>query len=122
MNLILLDITPFIIAGSTAAGVLLILVIFIIVKRSKGKKKNKVKVPEIDDKEWLLALGDNDNVKAVTVRGSRLSVELVDDKKINRDMLTSLGVKSIITMSNKLILVIENQAAEIANRISSHLQ
>ena len=122
MNLILLDITPFIIAGSIAAGVLLILVIFIIVKRSKGKKKNKVKVPEIDDREWLLALGDNDNVKAVTVRGSRLSVELVDDKKINRDMLTSLGVKSIITMSNKLILVIENQAAEIANRISSHLQ
>jgi len=37
-------------------------------------------------------------------------------------MLTSLGVKSIITMSNKLILVIENQTAEIANRISSHLQ
>lgn len=122
MNLILLDITPFIIAGSIAAAVILILVIFIIVKRSKGKKKKKVKVPEIDDKEWLLALGNNDNVKAVTVRGSRLSVELVDDKKINRDMLTRLGVKSIITMSNKLILVIENQAAEIANRISSHLQ
>lgn len=121
MNLILLDLTPFIIAGSVAGGILLLFLIYILIKRA-GHKKKKVEPPQIDDKQWLIALGDKENIKAVTVRGSRLSLELVDDKKINRESLTSLGVKSIITMSNKLILVIENQANEIANRISSNLQ
>lgn len=120
MNLILLDLTPLIIAGSIAGGILLILLIYVLIVRRNHKPK-KVEVPAIDDNQWLLALGNNDNVKAVTVRGSRLSVELNDDKKINREMLTNLGVKSIITMSNKLILVIEQNASEIASRIQSHL-
>ena len=118
MNPILLDITPYLIGG--VGGVLLIaFIIFVIVIRRKPKQKEEVK--QIDDNQWLLALGNQDNIKAVSVRGSRLSVELLDDKKINREELTSLGVKSIITMSNKLILVIENDASVIAEKISSHL-
>ena len=118
MNPILLDITPYLIGG--IGGVLLIaFIIFVIVIRRKPKQKEEAK--QIDDNQWLLALGNQDNIKAVSVRGSRLSVELVDDKKINRESLTTLGVKSIITMSNKLILVIENNANLIAEKISSHL-
>lgn len=118
--MILLDLTPYIIAGIAGLVVLIFLIIFIVM-RVRANKKPKVVEKPVDDNQWLLALGEQDNIKAVTVRGSRLSVELVDDKKINRESLTTLGVKSIITMSNKLILVIENNANIIAEKISSHL-
>ena len=119
MNSLFIDLTPIIIGGSIAL-VLLIVALVVIFIRKKPKQVEEVK--QVDDNQWLLALGEKENIKAVTVRGSRLSVELNDDKAINRDLLTELGVKSIITMSNKLILVIEKNATEIADRISSHLQ
>ena len=115
-----MNLTPFLIAG-TAGLVAIILVVVILVSRKKANKQVKEEIKPIDDNQWLIALGESDNIKAVSVRGSRLSVELLDDKKINRESLTTLGVKSIITMSNKLILVIENNANLIAEKISSHL-
>ena len=118
MNMILLDLGP-VLAISGGALVLMIALVLLLVLRRKPEKKEEP--PQVDDKEWLVALGEQDNIKAVSVRGSRLSVELVDDKKINRESLATLGVKSIITMSNKLILVIENNANLIAEKISSHL-
>ena len=120
MNSLFLDLTPIIIGGSVALVLIIVALVVIFIRRKPGEPKEEEK--PIDDNQWLVALGDKDNIKAVTVRGSRLSVELNDDKNINRELLTELGVKSIITMSNKLILVIEKNASEIANRISNHLQ
>ena len=115
-----MNLTPFIIGGSIALVLLIVILVVIFIRRKPSEPK--VEEKPIDDNQWLLALGEKENIKAVTVRGSRLSVELNDDKHINRELLTELGVKSIITMSNKLILVIEKNANEIANRISSYLQ
>ena len=120
MNSLFLDLTPIIIGGSVALVLIIVALVVIFIRRKPGEPKEAEK--PIDDNQWLVALGDKDNIKAVTVRGSRLSVELNDDKNINRELLTELGVKSIITMSNKLILVIEKNASEIADRISNHLQ
>ena len=120
MNSLFLDLTPIIIGGSVALVLIIAALVVIFIRRKPSEPKEEEK--PIDDNQWLVALGDKDNIKAVTVRGSRLSVELNDDKNINRELLTELGVKSIITMSNKLILVIEKNASEIANRISNHLQ
>lgn len=120
MNSLFLDLTPIIIGGSVALVLIIVALVVIFIRRKPSEPKEEEK--PIDDNQWLVALGDKDNIKVVTVRGSRLSVELNDDKNINRELLTELGVKSIITMSNKLILVIEKNASEIANRISNHLQ
>ena len=120
MNSLFLDLTPIIIGGSVALVLIIVALVVIFIRRKPSEPKEEEK--PIDDNQWLVALGDKDNIKAVTVRGSRLSVELNDDKNINRELLTELGVKSIITMSNKLILVIEKNANEIANRISNYLQ
>lgn len=119
MNLLFLDLTPIIVGGSIALVLLIVALVVIFIRR---KPKEVEEVKPVDDNQWLIALGEKENIKAVTVRGSRLSVELSDDKAINRDLLTELGVKSIITMSNKLILVIEKNANEVADRISRHLQ
>ena len=118
MNLLLMNLSPFIIAGGGALAIIIFVILFFVFRKRKEPEEIEEK---IDDDQWLKALGEVDNIKSVSVRGSRLSLELLDDKKIDRDALTSLGVKSIITMSNKLILVIEKNAEEVANIISSHL-
>ena len=118
MNTIFLDLSAYFVIGGTVLLVGIIVLVILIARRKPGAEEEE---EVIDDSEWLIALGDKDNIKSVSVRGSRLSVELNDDKLINREQLTSLGVKSIITMSNKLILVIENNASEIADRIQSNL-
>lgn len=83
-----------------------------------SKKKSK---PKINYEDWLIALGGKENVKEVTAVGSRLSLVLVDKEKANRDELTKLGVSSVLTMSGKLVLVIEDKAEQIAESIRSYL-
>ena len=98
-------------------GVLLIAVIvFLIIFFSKRKKS-----PKIDDGVWLIALGGKENVNSVSAIGSRLTLSLVDKEKVDREKLKELGVSSVLTMSNKVTLVIQKQALEIANRIQEAL-
>ena len=98
-------------------GVLLIAVIvFLIIFFSKRKK-----TPKIDDGVWLIALGGKENVNSVSAIGSRLTLSLVDKEKVDREKLKELGVSSVLTMSNKVTLVIQKQALEIANRIQEAL-
>ena len=98
-------------------GVLLIAVIvFLIIFFSKRKK-----TPKINDGVWLIALGGKENVNSVSAIGSRLTLSLVDKEKVDREKLKELGVSSVLTMSNKVTLVIQKQALEIANRIQEAL-
>ena len=46
---------------------------------------------------------------------------LKDKEKINRDQLKTLGVSSVLTMANKIILVIEDKAVSIADKIRKEL-
>ena len=88
-----------------------IIVIFVI--------KNRKKKPAIPSgSEWVTALGGKENIKEVSAMGSRLSVSLIDQNVLNKEVLTSLGVSNIMTMSNKVTLIIEDKAEKIANEIS----
>lgn len=91
-------------------GVLVFLVIFF------GKRK---KNPIVDESAWLGALGGKDNINSVSAIGSRINLSLKDKEKIDREKLTSLGVNSVLVMSNKVTLVIANNAVDIAETISS---
>ena len=90
-----------------------IIVIFIILKRKKSK-------PFISD-DWFMALGGNENIKEISAVGSRLSLVLKDKEAIAREKLKTLGVSSVLVMSNKVTLVIEGEAERIANSIKSSL-
>lgn len=87
-----------------------VITVYLIVNSKKGKK--------IDNDVWLTALGGKDNVSSVKGVGSRLSVVLKNQELIDREKLKELGVTSILTMSDKLVLVIEGKAEEIANKLS----
>lgn len=79
-------------------------------------KKRKVK--QIDSSVWLIALGGNENILSIEAKGSRLSLQLKDKEKMDKVTLTNLGVKSIIEMSNKIVLVLPNDANKVVSEIN----
>lgn len=100
-------------------AVVLLIVIAILILVFAGKKK---KAQPQQDYDWITALGGKDNIVEVSGVGSRLSILLKDKESINRDELTKYGVTSVMSMSGKLTLVIENKAEEIAAEINQKLQ
>ena len=98
--------------------VVLIAFVVLMVVRNSINKSPKARV---DNNEWFDALGGKENIKEINATGSRLSLSLVDKEKINREKLKTLGVSSVVTMSNKVTLVIESKAEKIAEILKGSL-
>ena len=93
-----------------ALGLVAIIAIVVVLILVLGRK-NKKPVPKIAEKSlWVEALGGQDNIVSSEAFGSRLSIILTDKTKMNKDTLKSLGVSSVIEMSNKVTLVLEDKA------------
>lgn len=105
-----------------ALGVVIIILITIAILLIVNRNKKKGKAPKItinqDDDKWLIALGGSENIIEAKAMGSRLTLKLNDDTKINQDELKNLGVQSILKMSDKVILVVEKQADALLEKIS----
>ena len=84
-------------------------------------KKNKDKKGKIKDttasSDWLIALGGKENIIESSANGSRLSLKLNDQNKIDKEKLKELGVSNIVTMSNKVTLVLEDKAEIIKSKL-----
>ena len=98
-------------------GVLLISAVTVLLVANLRKRKG----PSINSSNWIIALGDKENIKEVSATGSRLSLVLVDKDKIDREQLKQLGVSSVLVMSNKVTLVIEDKAEQVASSIQNSL-
>ena len=98
-------------------AVLLLFVLFMII-RHFVMKSPKVKV---NNDEWFIALGGKENIKEINATGSRLSLNLLDKEVIDREKLKTLGVTSVVSMSNKVTLVIEGKAEQIAETLKQSL-
>lgn len=114
---LLIEMTPLTIGLIAGGGVLLVAVVVLLIFLIKGKKKG----PSFSGNEWLIALGNKENIKEVTAIGSRLTLILLDKEAIDREKLKQLGVSSILVMSNKVTLVIEDKAEQIAASIQKSL-
>lgn len=99
--------------------ILLVIFFLFILPLIKQKKINENQQPR--GKEWLNALGGTDNIISLSSSRSRLSVELKDSSLIDQEKLKVMGASSIITMSQKIILVIDNQADKIKKTIEKYL-
>jgi phosphotransferase system IIB component len=84
-----------------------------------GIHSNKAKVPEkvIDKNAYLLALGGSENVISKKVTGSRIVLVLKDYSKVDQTKLKEAGVDSFIMMSDKLTLVIKDNAEKVFQTI-----
>lgn len=98
-------------------AVLVAFVLFMVI-RYLVKKSPKVKV---NNDDWFNALGGKENVKEISAVGSRLSLNLLDKEAIDREKLKTLGVSSVVSMSNKVTLVIEGKAEQIAETLKQSL-
>ena len=101
------------------AGCLVLVAILVFLIIFFGKRK---KSPIVDESAWLTALGGKDNINNVSAIGSRINLSLKDKEKIDREKLTNLGVNSVLVMSNKVTLVIANNAVDIAETISNSIK
>ena len=100
-----------------ATGILMIATVVVLIIFLKKKKAVKV-----DDSLWIDNLGGRENITSVTQVGSRINLVLKDKEIINKDNLKELGVKSVLVMSNKVTLVVENNAEDIAKAINEVLK
>lgn len=80
-----------------AVILVIVIVIIILVNRNHKKPKN------IAIYDYL---GGKSNVLEAEIKGSRLILKLENPSEIKEDDLHILGVKSIISMNNKTILVL----------------
>ncbi len=99
-----------------ATGILMIATVVVIIIFLKKKK-----VVKVDNSLWIDNLGGKDNIESISQVGSRINLVLKDKEAINKDNLKELGVKSVLVMSNKVTLVIENNAEDIAKAIEEAL-
>lgn len=106
----------FLIALFVATGVLMIATVVVLIIFLKKKK-----VVKVDNSLWIDNLGGKENIESVNQVGSRINLVLKDKEMINKDNLKELGVKSVLVMSNKVTLVIENNAEDIAKAINDGL-
>ena len=118
LPLISTDVNPNIIIWLAVIDALLLLIVVIMVVHFHVTKSPKVKV---NNDEWFNALGGKENVKEINAVGSRLSLNLADKDAIDREKLKTLGVSSVVTMSNKVTLVIEGKAEKIAETLKQSL-
>lgn len=89
-------------------GIIAITVFLILFFGRKKKKEPEVVIAE--KSEWVEALGGSDNILSSEAFGSRLVLNLKDKNSINKDSLKKLGVTSIIEMSDKITLLLEDKA------------
>lgn len=93
--------------GVAVAVIIVFIVMFLL---GNKKKKGKVAAKTFETNEVFEALGGKENVLTHSKNGSRISLTLSDYDKVNEKMLNALGVDSIIKMSNKITLVIKDDA------------
>lgn len=104
--------------------IIILVIVLIIVKSNerKGKDEKIDKLQTTNGGDWVVALGGKENIQEATAVGSRLTVTLVNQELMNQDKLKELGVSNIMTMSNKVILVIEDHAAYVAVKINKEIK
>lgn len=98
------------IACIVAVLVIASVILFITLSKKKQAKKNSSLLTSI-----IKALGDKENIIEMVVKGSRVSVKLNDNSKLNQEELKNLGITSLIFMSNKITFVAGSIAQDIYN-------
>ena len=84
--------------------------LFLIFFLNRRKKNVKPVITVASKSAWVDALGGNENILNSEAYGSRLVLKLADKDKMKKDELKSLGVTSIIEMSDKVTLLLEDKA------------
>ena len=92
-----------------AAVIVATIVVVLLLLQKRNKKPTEVK-KEYSSNEIIDALGGKENILTHQKAGSRISLTLNDYSLVNEEKLNTLGVDSIIKMSNKITLVVKDDS------------
>ena len=84
-------------------GILLLSLVVVFILLKKKKANNKVE----EYPNLLSALGGKDNLVSITVKGSRVNVEIKDKKLVDKDTIKE-EVDTIVVSSKKVTMVAGN--------------
>ena len=102
---VLIDLTT-ILAITIPVGAAVIIGVVLAIVLGVKKKKRGVKVVQKEVNEGVYEyLGGKENVESFSLNGSRLTIVLKDQTKLDKDGLKKEGVCRVLEMSNKIILV-----------------
>ena len=99
--------------------ILVTLFFLLVLPRIKQNKKKTTSITEGVD--WINSLGGKSNIISVSSSRSRLTLDVKDTSLADQNKLKLLGVSSVIIMSQKVILVIDNGADEIKEKIEKYI-
>ena len=91
------------------AIIVLLSIIYMLVKLSKGSKKKTCG----EYFGLLEALGNVNNITEVALNGSRISAKFIDKELINKELIKENGVESIVISNKKITLVIGKSSNDI---------
>ena len=97
------------VAALIAIAIIVVLAIHFYSNKNNSVVEESIVKPDVSIYEYL---GGKENVLHHEKNGSRISLELKDDSKLDADKLKGIGVDSIIKMSNKTTLVVRNNPDE----------
>lgn len=97
--------------------ILLLLLYYLIDKLLSERKAKKEAIPTIDEGKYLLALGGDENIISHELVGSRIVLTLRSYQAVDKVLLREAGVAGFIEKSDKLTLVIKDNAAEVYRKI-----
>ena len=106
------------IAVASLVFITVLVLFFISLYKKKTGTYDASTVKSVDANEFLSCLGGKENVKRFDVKGSRLTLELNDDNLLQESKLSDIGVSSVIKMSSKIILVIQENMDSYVKALS----
>ena len=101
-----------------AIAALVLVALAVLLIKIFGKKRPK-SLPIASKSEYFEALGGEDNYIDSSRDGSRIVVHLKDYSKINKEKIKEAGVTGFIEKSDKLTLVVKENAEEVYEKIFS---
>lgn len=107
-------------------AILLVMIVTIIIFRSIKKRKIRKSEEKVNQKiedstsGLILALGGKENIKEVSVMGSRVRVLLNDYEKIHREEILKLH-DSVLFMNDKVTFVVGSLSNEFASKLNNRL-
>ena len=109
---------PLLIGLLIGLGVIILGVLIFVLIKIFSKKPVK-SLPIASKSEYFEALGGEDNYIDSSREGSRIIVHLKDYSKINKEKIKEAGVTGFIEKSDKLTLVVKDNAEEVYEKIFS---
>lgn len=82
-----------------------------------GRSKKTSAKPALNRSDYFEALGGEENYISSERQGSRIVVYLHDYSKINKEKIKEAGVTGFIEKSDKLTLVVKDNAEEVYEKI-----